>query len=257
MSELIEIEEPIVTGLDTIMAVRRKSPEAMLSFSRGKDCIACYLAMQPHFERIVPYYYDFVPDLEFVSDSLAYFEQKMGCHIVRYPASATFRMLKNNMYQPPEHVTLIERFDLPDITQNDLQLALVEDENLAPNSYNAIGMRSKDSVQRAFSIQQNGTINHSRKTFYPVHDMSKDDVINIIKKHGWKLPIDYKYFGSSFDGLYISYLYPIKLFFPRDYQRILEFYPLAEVEVFRYEAAVKAGRQPAYVAPAGFAHPYL
>ena len=257
MSEGIQIEKPIVTWLDTIEAVRKKSPEAMLSFSRGKDCIAAYLAMRGHFDRIVPYYYDFVPDLEFVNDSLAYFEQKMGCHIVRYPAAALFRMLRNNVYLPPEHSLVVERMKLPDITQDDLQVALTEDEKLAPNSYNAIGMRSKDSVQRAFSIQQNGTINHSRKTFYPVHDWSKDDVIKAIKDAGWKLPIDYKYFGSSFDGLYIRYLYPIKLFFPRDYQRILEFYPLAELEVYRYEAAVKAGRQPAYQPPTGFTHPYL
>lgn len=237
------------TGEETIAAVRALSPETIVSFSRGKDSIAAYLAIRGKFERIVPYTYYLVPGLEFVEESLAYFEQKIGCHIVRYPAAAFYKMLNNMVYQPKGHIDVIERMSLPTLSQDDLQRALVVDNDIDENAYNAIGMRSKDSVQRAFSIQRNGAINHKRQTYYPVHDWSKQDVIDCIKKSGWKLPIEYKYFGSSFDGLYLSYLYPIKLYFPRDYQRILEFFPMAEMEVLRYESAVKHGQQPPYQRP--------
>ena len=73
---------------------------------------------------------------------------------------------------------------------------------------------------------------------------------------GWKLPIDYRYFSASFDGLYVKFMLPIKRYFPRDWQRICEFFPLIELEVLRYESAVAHGQQPAYAEPAG-PHPYL
>jgi hypothetical protein len=239
----------VPNGPETIAQVRALSPETIVSFSRGKDSIAAYLAIRDHFERIVPYTYYLVPGLEFVEESLAYFEQKMGCHIVRYPAVAFNNWLNNMVYQPPERIDLIERMALPTLHQDDLRRALVCDHDIDPKAYNAIGMRSKDSVQRAFSIQRNGSINHTRQTYYPVHDMDKQGVIDIIKRAGWKLPLEYRYFSSSFDGMYINYLYPIKLYFPRDYQRILEFFPFAELEVLRYESAIRHGQQPPYVRP--------
>lgn len=235
----MEGQKVIETWQDTIRTVRALSPEAIISFSRGKDSIAAYLAMRDSFERIVPYTYYIVPGLEFVEESLQYYEQKMGCHIVRYPGPSFYKMLNNMVYQPKDRIDVIERMNLPYLSQDDLQRALTVDHDLSDMAYNAIGMRSKDSVQRAFSIQRNGTINHTRKTFYPIHDWSKQQVIDCIAKSGWKLPIEYRYFGSSFDGLYISYLYPIKKHFPRDYQRILEFFPFAEMEVLRYEASLK------------------
>jgi 3'-phosphoadenosine 5'-phosphosulfate sulfotransferase (PAPS reductase)/FAD synthetase len=245
----LDSHSPVETWRDTCRAVKEISPQAIVSFSRGKDSIAAYLAIQEYFDDITPYTYYIVPGLEFVEESLAYCEQKMGCHITRYPAPAFYKMINNMVYQPRDHIDVIERMDLPFPSQDDLQTVLTVDMGLPERTYNGIGMRSKDSVQRAFSIQRNGTINHNRKTFYPVHDWSKQQVIDSIRNAGWKLPVEYRYFGSSFDGLYLSYLYPIKLFFPKDYQRILEFFPMAEMEVLRYEAAVRRGDQPAYVRP--------
>ena len=239
----------IVTGEDTVAAVRALSPETIISFSRGKDSIAAYLAIRDSFERIVPYSYYLVPGLEFVNESIAYFEQKMGCRIVQYPAVATYDMLTNMVYQPKEHIDVIERMNLPSLHQDDLRRALVADYDIDEKAYNAVGMRSSDSVQRAFSIQRNGTINHNRQTYYPVHDWNKQRVVDTIKASGWKLPMEYRYFGSSFDGFYISYLYPIYLYFPRDFQRILEYFPFAEMEVLRYESAVRRGDQKPYVRP--------
>ena len=47
-----------------------------------------------------------------------------------------------------------------------------------------------------------------------------------------KLGSDYKVFGRSFDGLDLRFLLPIKKHYPRDYQRILELIPLADLEIF-------------------------
>lgn len=240
----------LMSGEETIQRVRALTPDALVSFSRGKDSIATYLAIRDRFERIVPYTYEVVPGLEFVDDSLDYYERKMGLRIWRYPAPGLWSMVSNFVYQPKERIELIMRMRLPDISHDNLQDFACRDGGLDYQSaFNAVGMRAKDSVQRAFSLRHNGTINHHRRIFYPICDWSKDQVLEAIRHAGFKLPVDYRYFSASFDGLYVKFLYPLKLYFPRDYAKILEWFPFAEMEVLRYEAAIKAGDQDPYVPP--------
>jgi len=41
--------------------------------------------------------------------------------------------------------------------------------------------------------------------------------------------------GISVDGINAQYLVPIKRNFPRDYQRILDWFPLLDMELYRLE----------------------
>lgn len=240
----------LLTGPETIAAIRERTPDVLVSFSRGKDSLATFLGIRDAFERVIPYTYEVVPGLEFVEDSLDYYERKIGQHIWRYPAPGIFRMLNAMVYQPKERLELIPRFDLPDITHDDIQKFACADAGIDyDTAYNAVGMRSKDSVQRAFSIQHNGSINHNRRIFYPIHEWDKDDVMRAVRDAGWLLPVDYRYFSASFDGLYVKFLYPIKLYFPRDFQKICDWFPFAELECLRYESAIRRGEQPPYVHP--------
>ncbi len=226
------------TSSELIKAIRQQTSEVLVSFSRGKDSIATYLRIRDEFERVQPYFYEVVPGLEFVEESLAYYEQKIGCHILRYPAPGFYRALKAMTYQPPSNVKHVLSFDLPDVTHDLLQQAACNDAGMDyETAYNAVGVRSADSIQRRTLVKRNGSANHKRRQFYPIFDWTKQDVIDCIVKAGWKLPVDYRYFSSSFDGIYVKFLLPIKKHFPRDYKRILEFFPLAELEVARFEAS--------------------
>src|ERR1700756_266835 len=80
---------------------------AILGFSTGKDALAAYLALRPVFERVMLYYLYLVPGLEFVEDSLRYFEQALGTTILRLPHPSLYRMLRNLVFQPPERWRLI------------------------------------------------------------------------------------------------------------------------------------------------------
>lgn len=229
-----------------------ENPTCLISFSRGKDSIAAYLAIRDKFERVVPYFYTVVPGLEFVEESLAYFEQKMGCHIIRLSAPGCYRGLNKMMYQTPNTVRLVEALGLEVHTHDDMQEAVCGDVGIDyDTTFNALGMRAKDSMMRTLYFQKNGPVNYTRKLFYPVWDWDKQRVIDTIRKSGWKLPIDYKYFSASFDGLYCRFLIPIKKYFPRDWDKIVNLYPLIELDILRYEAAVRAGTQPPYIPPAG------
>lgn len=229
------------TSEETIAQVRALGgPVCMISFSRGKDAISAYLNIRDHFERVIPYTYYVVPGLEFVEESLAYYEQKMGCRILRMPSPAFRNMLRNCIYQPPNRVGVIERMEIEPITHDEVQEFVAMDSGLDyETAFNAVGTRAKDSMQRALYFQKNGSINRTRNTFYPVWDWDKERVMSAIRRAGWKLPIDYKIWTSSFDGLYLNYIYQVKKHFPRDYQRILHFFPLAELEIYRYEASLK------------------
>ena len=228
------------TSEATIKEVRAINPVCIISFSRGKDSIASYLAIREHFDGVVPYFYNVIPGLEFVEESLAYYEKLMGTRIIRMSAPGFYSQINGCLYQPPDTVQMIESLGLETHTHDDMQEAVCNDMGLDyDTTFNALGMRSKDSMMRALYFQKNGSINRKRKLFYPVWDWSKQRVIDTIVESGWKLPIDYRYFSASFDGLYLKFMLPIKQHFPRDWDKIVTIFPLIELEILRYEASLK------------------
>lgn len=223
------------TSNSVIDAIAQSSPTVMLSFSCGKDSIAAWLAIRGRFEKIVPFYMYLIPDLEFVEESLLYYERFFDSRISRYPSPSLYRMLNNCVFQPPERIRVVDEVGLPDFDRDDVQQVCAEDNALPASCFTAIGNRISDNLVRRMAYRRSGAINHTRKTFWPIFDWTNDDLRKSFRASGVKLPIDYSMFGRSFDGLNIRYLWPIKQKFPRDYARILELFPLADLEVYRYE----------------------
>jgi hypothetical protein len=218
------------------------SPVTLVSFSMGKDSLATYLEVCEHFEKVVPFYLEGVPGLEFVEVNLSYYENKIGRRIIRLPQPRFYAMLNDLIYQPPveERHRLIWGWGLPNHSHQEIHHAVCKCEGLDPSVvYTGIGLKYADSIQRRTALARNGLVTHSLKKYYPIAHYTKQDVLDKIKRADWKLPTDYRYFKDSFDGLQIRYLLPIKQHFPRDYARILEWFPLAECEVLRYERSLK------------------
>lgn len=208
---------------------------AILAFSTGKDSIAAWLQMRKYFKRIVPYYCYVVPELGFIEKSLAYYEDFFGCHIYRLPHRSLYRFLRGMVFQPPEHVTKIEALDLPGEEYDDTMIGeIIRDcAGLPAAAYTGTGVRAADSPMRRLAMKTHGAINHNGKRFYPVYDWCKTDLLKVFAESGVRLPVDYKLFGRTFDGLDYRFLKPIKEHFPDDYERIIAWYPLAELELFR------------------------
>ena len=91
---------------------------------------------------------------------------------------------------------------------------------------------------RRIGLTTHGCINHSQKRFYPVYDWKKADLLREIDNAGVKLPVDYRMFGRTFDGLDYRFLAPIKEHYPEDYQKILSWFPLADLEIRRREHGI-------------------
>ncbi|MCI6937495.1 MAG: hypothetical protein MR762_12800 [Clostridiales bacterium] len=210
---------------------------AILAFSTGKDSIAAWLQMRKYFKRIVPYYCYSVPGLEFVEKSLAYYEDFFETHIYRLPHRSLYRWLRGMVFQSPPHVTKVEALDLPGEEYDDAMIGELVRElgHLPDGAYVGTGVRMADSPMRRVGLMTHGCINHSQKRFYPVYDWKKADLLAAIDESGVKLPPDYRLFGRTFDGIDYRFLKPIKEHYPKDYEKILEWFPLAELEIMRRE----------------------
>jgi len=235
------IDQP--KGLELINKVKeiQGSKQTLISYSLGKDSICAWLGIRDHFEEITPFYLYLVPGLEFVEKELEYHEKILGTHIIRLPAPNFYKMLNEMVYQPPQRCEIIEAMKLPKINYMDIRQALIDDYDLPDNIMYATGVRAADSPMRRTVIKKYGPITANAHKYHPVWDWNKERLITEIKKAKIRLPVDYKYFSRTFDGIDLRFLYNIKINFPKDYEKILEWFPLADMEIFRYEAAKKRG----------------
>lgn len=228
-----------LSGLDTIKRVREHQSQTLLAFSRGKDAIAAWIALRPHFDRVIPYYLYMVPGLEFEEESLDYYERFFGERIVRLPHTSIYRQLKNLTFQAPQNCIVIEQAQLPAVDYNDIREAMIELFDLQDDALVADGVRAADSPMRRIAIHTHGTISWNLRKYHPIWDMRKADLEAMFRAERVKLPVDYKVWGRTFDGIDLRFLVPLKRHFPRDYQRVLEYFPLADAEVFRWECSKK------------------
>lgn len=208
---------------------------AILAFSTGKDSIAAWLQIRKYFKRVVPYYCYVVPGLSFVDKSLAYYEDFFGTHIYQMPHRSMYRFLRGMIFQPPERVTRLEAMQIPGDEYDDAMIGQIirQTAGLPDAAYVATGVRAADSPMRRLAMSTHGAVNHNAKRFYPVYDWCKSDLLKAFEDSGVKLPVDYKMFGRTFDGLDYRFLEPIRKYYPEDYQKILEWYPLADLELMR------------------------
>jgi len=232
-----DLKPPPPPGHEIVAKVRKDhGPVTLLAFSGGKDSIAAHLQIRDHFEEVIPFYLYGIPDLEFIEDSLSYYEKTLfgGRKIIRMPHPSLYRQLNAGVFQPPHHIPVIEAARLPNFDYKDVH-DLIRLEGECPKALTATGVRAADSPMRHVSIMQHGPILLSKGEYFPVWDWKKVDIVREFTRHKIRLSREYEIFGRSFDGLDARFLVPMKKHFPRDFAKLLEWFPLAEVEVWRAE----------------------
>lgn len=70
-----------LSSIETIKEVAKRQNKSLLAFSCGKDAVAAWLAIREHFDEVVPYYLYLVPALDFVNESIDYYERYFGTKI--------------------------------------------------------------------------------------------------------------------------------------------------------------------------------
>ena len=212
----------------------RTNGVALLRFSCGKDAIASWIQMRRYFKQIVPIYHYLHPDLNFINKSLAYYEDVFETKIIRVPNQMLYKHLNSGLFQTQKTWKHILKMGIPNFDNDDVKGYVKDDLGLDAGVLTGIGVRSADSLNRWRTINKYGAVNENRQTFYPVYDWDIEKLVSEIKQANIKLPIDYKIWGKSFDGLDYRFIKPLKDHFPDDYEKLKEYFPLIDVEILRY-----------------------
>lgn len=206
----------------------------MVAFSRGKDAIGAWLALRDDGFEVVPVHFESVPGLEFVQESLAYYERWFGVRIESVPHPSFFGAIDDCLYQPPRRAEQLAELPVHRrVTYDDVYDAVAAARGCS--RWYGTGVRESDSLTRRMALKTHGSINTREKKAHVIWDWTADVLFGRIQREGVQLPVDYRLFGRSFDGIGIEYLHAIRQHFPRDYARMLEFFPLLDVELFRDE----------------------
>lgn len=224
----------------------------MLSFSRGKDALAAWLAMldsgiKP--QNIHPIYYELVPGLKFTTESVAYYEDIFKTKVTTYPHPAMYRMWNAGVYQPIDRTWIIEASKMPEPSFEDMQQMYRYDHKLPDDTLICTGVRAADSIARRTFIKKTGPLTTAKKRLAIIWDWTRGECYDRIAAEGIDLPPDYEWFlrpsprtgklvknsGRTFDGLAAQFLVPLREHAPKDFATILEWFPLVELDLIRNE----------------------
>jgi len=230
----------VIKGQPTSDVIRQeladKGEPVILAFSCGKDSIATWVALEEAGIEVVPAYLYLVPNLQFVLDSLAYFEEVFEKPIGYYPHPSAFRYMESALFQPYERLPILSSFGLPkDVTYEQVWDCVRVDAGLPENTLVANGVRAADSLARRANFVRSGYYNFSKHKVSPIGDWVKDEVMAAIERKGVELPIDYELFGRSFDGLDARFIEPIRENLPEDFAVLKEWFPFIEADIYRRE----------------------
>lgn len=235
-------------------AIRRSGTDIIsLAFSTGKDSVAAMVALKAHFRQVIPVYWYLVPGLSFVEQSLRYYEDVFETPIVRLPHPNRYFWLSNFAYQSPDRIAALD-YIIGGILESDealngdhlytmdmlwdhvrKQLGLDKLGGGPVGAMHATGIRAADSPIRLAHYRKHGGFAPNGLLCYPVITWRLDDIEAMLESTGLMLPPEYAWIGRSFDGIMRRYTHPIAQHCPQDMARILEDFPLADLDFFRAE----------------------
>lgn len=206
----------------------------LLAFSRGKDSLAVWVSLVEAGVEVIPCHLYSVPHLGFIDSSIRDFEAHFGTRIRQYPHPWIYRALTGYYYQPPERCGTIDAAQLATYDFPDLWAAVREDLGLPEDTWVCDGTRACDSPMRRIACKTHGPWRpKSGYKCLPVWDWQVADVRSALTAAGVDLPVDYDWFGRSFDGIDPRFLGPLRDHAPEDYERVLEWFPLADLVFLR------------------------
>lgn len=196
-----------------------------VAFSGGKDSIVTLDLSMRYFDNVRPFFMYLVPGLEFQENTLRKYEKYYDVEILRVPHPDLADFMRYGTFRPAD-------FSVPHIKMKDVYSHVRQETGIA---WISAGERINDSLVRRAMIKNSGTVDFKRFRMFPLAYWDKYEVMTYIRRKKLVLPRDSAELGFSFSSLSGEELSKIKQVFPKDYERILEYFPLAEVSVYRYK----------------------
>jgi 3'-phosphoadenosine 5'-phosphosulfate sulfotransferase (PAPS reductase)/FAD synthetase len=230
----------IVKGQPTSAEVRAKlkaeGKPVLLAFSTGKDSVAAWIALKNEGIEVVPAYLYCIPDLKFVDEEIARYEDHFQTRVHQYPHPMLWQWLSRHVHQPPERIPTLVAANLQEPSPVETWDMIAESLGMA-DSWRADGIRAADSIVRRASLTRHGVMKPSNMKVSPIHDWKKAKVLRAIEEDGAPLSRDYEVFGRSFDGADYRFTKPMKEHYPEDFATMKRWLPLLEADHMRTEVS--------------------
>lgn len=228
---MIEIEG-IPSSDELFQRLADEGKPVILHFSRGKDSTAVWVKLKEYGIETIPIYKAIMPGLKYTVEDIKRFEDHFQTKVINLPSFGFFRMLHNNIYQPPERCALLEACQLPVFTREEWDI-MIRDAYGTPETWFLDGVRATDSAARRMAIKKHGPFKESTRIMSPIWDFGVQDVRDVINADGAPWSADYDHWPRSFDALRWDFLKDLREFSPEDYETVKFWFPLIELEMER------------------------
>jgi len=213
--------------------------KATIGFSTGKDSVVGLDMLIKAGIKPYPIFFYQVPNLEFIEDNLKMYEDFFGLKIARMPHPILYCHINHQDWQPYERGLTISQFDLGKISFAMMNEMYLNANKIKDVKYDCNCMKMADSLNRRLVLSKKPDIDHANKIIYLTKYFTKQDVFDYLKKNNIPLTKDYDIFGISWDGLAYHFTCGVKKYYPKDYEKIKEYFPLIDAEIFRYKIVKK------------------
>lgn len=207
--------------------------EVFLSFSCGKDSLACWCALRHAGIKVIPVHFLIHPELQIIHDTLDFYEDFFQTKIHRLIHPCYFDTFKHLIYVNPYMLRIIESFNIyerPGFETQKKKLATV----LGKKDYWQVrGIKAKDSMIRFYAIRRAGVINPKTRVAYPMVNCGDRITYSMLIYHKVPLPDYYEHLGESLDLITAYVVRYLKQYAPEDYERVKLFQQLIDLEEFR------------------------
>lgn len=220
--------------------VRQLVGNRLLLGMSGKDSLAAWLYLRENGFEIIPYMLYYVP-LSIDVEAWQYYQDFFGQKIYFLPHPLFYDDLRNYAFQLPDIAGRIEKMGLPEFNFAVIENAIAAENGLA-NYLSVIGYRRYDNAGRRSFMERNGVIGQKeRKYYFAIYDWKTEQVIRFIRRYNVKVPYHYHVWGNTGTGRPFEYLGLLEMekYIPEDLERVKVFFPLIEIEKFRYEVVNK------------------
>ena len=217
--------------VEVIKKVSSKPERAILFHSaNGKDSIALLDLMRPYFNEILCVYMYTVPELEHINKYIRYAEQKYNVKFVQVPHFVLYSYIKCG-YMGIKKNEKTKYQNLANITDS-IRLKYGID-------WAFFGFKQSDSLNRRLMLRtyEDNAINYETKKCYPLSEWKNKDVLKYIETKQLINPIHYGGTSQSSGAAIndINFLLYIKKHYPNDYKKVISYFPLSELTVYKYE----------------------
>lgn len=193
----------------------------LVSFSGGKDSVVTLDLCVKHFKCVEAFFMYEVQGLSFQESILRFYEDKYGLPIHRIPSFYLSKRLRYGLFRPYDYsVPVLSIKDIYEYMRDMTDLYWI-----------AGGERINESLWRRGMLKATGTIDAKRGRLYPIAEWTKKEIMAYIRQNKLKVGIDSARLGFSFGSFLGNDLEIIKKYFPQDYAKIKEWFPLVDASI--------------------------